>query len=139
INKLTVMNMEVNIYMPYYIISINEKELWNKYIQQAAVYDFYHTWYYHSLEKNGTPFLFVYHHGNDFIALPLIKRAIEGTDYFDCTSVYGYAGPVANKLFTELQEASVAGFKQALSDYLQSENIISVFSRLHPLINQRLL
>jgi len=133
------MNMEVNIYMPYYIISINEKELWDKYIQKAAVFDFYHTWYYHSLEKSGTPFLFVYHRENDFIALPLIKRRIEDTAYFDCTSVYGYAGPVANVPFNDLSEDIIAGFKLALSDFLKNENIITVFSRLHPLINQQLL
>lgn len=133
------MNMEVNIYMPYYIISIDEKELWNGYIQKAAIYDFYHTWYYHSLEKSGKPFLFVYHEKDDFIALPLLKRRIEDTAYFDCTSVYGYAGPVSNVPFQHLEEKVIEGFKQALSTFLESENIVSVFSRLHPLINQQAL
>lgn len=134
------MIMEVNFHTAsYYIISINEKELWNKYILNSTMYDFYHTWYYHSLEKSGEPFLFVYEQKEQYVALPLIKRQIEETPYYDCTSVYGYAGPVSNLPFEELRSSFLMGFKQAFQSFLESENIISVFSRLHPIINQELL
>ncbi|WP_423149294.1 GNAT family N-acetyltransferase [Rubrolithibacter danxiaensis] len=133
------MNMEVNVYMPYYIISIHEKELWNKYIQNSVMYDFYHTWYYNSLEKAGNPFLFVFQFQDDFIALPLIKREIEGSAFYDCTSVYGYAGPISSLPFEDLNGKIIQDFKEAFSNFLNNENIVSVFSRLHPIINQELL
>lgn len=133
------MNMEVNFYNPYYIISINEKGLWNRYIQSATVFDFYHTWYYHSLEEAGEPFLFVHQEDENYVALPLIKRQIENTPFFDCTSVYGYAGPVSNMAFDEISEEFLLNFKNSFREFLKLENIVSVFSRLHPIIDQEVL
>ncbi|HEY1008837.1 MAG TPA: GNAT family N-acetyltransferase, partial [Daejeonella sp.] len=75
----------------------------------------------------------------NFIALPLLKRKIEGTEYFDCTSVYGYAGPISNVPFSELEDRMIAEFAVAFESFLLSEKIVSVFSRLHPLLNQDIL
>ncbi|MDB5120427.1 MAG: hypothetical protein JWN56_1645 [Sphingobacteriales bacterium] len=121
------------------IISIKEKNSWNYYIQRANEYDFYHTWDYHSLEKNGKPVLIVFLHGEDFIAFPLIKRSIEGSPYYDCTSAYGYTGPISTLPFDMMDENMISAFNQAFTNYLKKEMIVTVFSRFHPLINQALL
>lgn len=125
--------------MTYFLITIEERELWNKYIHASKICDFYHSWYYHSMEKNGKPFLFVYCRGDCFIAFPLLKRKISNSEYYDCTSVYGYAGPVSNVEFSLLDAQTHAGFKEAFLSFLKKEKFVSVFSRLHPIINQDLL
>ena len=90
------------------IITINDKKEWCLYVKRALNYDFYHTWYYHSLDTSGFPILFVYHEDENFIAFPLLKRSIPESDLFDFTSVYGYTGPISNINF-ELLEDGFAG------------------------------
>jgi len=121
------------------VISIKDKNSWNYYIQRATEYDFYHTWDYHSLEKSGNPILIVFLQGEDFIAFPLIKRSIEGSPYYDCTSAYGYTGPISTLPFEMMDEDLINTFNLAFTNYLKKEMIITVFSRFHPLFNQGLL
>lgn len=128
--------MEVKTYPSYYTVPIDDKEVWKSKVQNALAYDFHHTWYYHSLETDTKPFLFLLEHKNNFIALPLLKRRIEGTEYFDCTSVYGYAGPISNRPFCELDNEIIEEFKYAFENFLQREKIVCVFSRLHPILHQ---
>lgn len=125
--------------MPYQIVTISEKELWNEYVHASKMYDFYHSWYYHSLERTGDPILFVYHQPDCFIAFPLLRRTIKGTSCTDFTSVYGYAGPICNKDFAELDEETMLNFKRAFLTFLKEEKNVSVFSRLHPIINHDVL
>jgi hypothetical protein len=122
--------------LSYTMLSIQEKNSWNYYVKNAHEYDFYHTWDYHSLEKNGKPFLIVFLYGEDFIAIPLIKRSIEGSPYFDCTSAYGYTGPISTLPFEQLDEDVICKFNQAFVSFLKKEMIVTVFSRFHPLLNQ---
>jgi hypothetical protein len=116
-------------------VPFSDGQRWNNVIRKAKEYDVYHTHQYHALDLTGSPELFVVEQGDHFIALPLIKRHIPGTPYFDCTSVYGYAGPITNCAVEHEQEL-FKKFRQELSTYLQSQNIISAFSRLHPLFDQ---
>ena len=118
------------------VIKLDQKIEWNRYISSSNVYDFYHTWSYHQLDNDGEPFLFVFEQDKYFIALPLIKRQIRGTAYFDCTSVYGYPGPITNFPAELLTADVIRAFKTSLVDYLESADIISAFSRFHPIINQ---
>lgn len=115
---------------------IKEKPLWQKTLAKLAYYDFYHTFDYHELSKldNEISVLIKYIEGNNIICLPLIIRPIEGTPYFDATSVYGYAGPLRNNIDTDFNNTY---FKKYLNDFLIEENIISVFSRLHPFIEEQ--
>ena len=64
---------------------ITEKNDWEKVLEQLGVYDFYHTYDYHHLSKNDgeKPVLLVYTKDNLTIALPLLIRQINNTDYFD--------------------------------------------------------
>ncbi len=122
--------------MNYTIIKIEEGDKWRDYVQKAKYYDFYHSWYYHHNIKNGEAFLFVYEKEAAFIAIPLIKRAINGSDCFDLTSAYGYLGPITNLDVEELSREFLLAFRAAFLDFMAEEKIVCAFSRLHPLLHQ---
>ena len=118
------------------ISEINEKKEWNEILSQLDYYDCYHTYEYHDISKNENEqsTLLVYKSDDFLIAIPLIIRPIEDTDYFDATSVYGYSGPVL-KLFGNGEDYT--GFQSELNQYFKKKNIISVFSRLNPFIDNQ--
>lgn len=118
------------------IISIKDKSRWKEIISGALEYDFYHTWYYHSLEDSGEAFMFLYEEENLFVAFPLIKKSIPDTYLFDCTSVYGYPGPISNRDMDSLSDETIFNFSKSLVEVLDSLNIVSVFSRLHTFFPQ---
>jgi len=122
--------------MEYTVLTPANSRQWHQYLSRAYAFDFYHSSQYHMLEKSGDPLMFVYEHDADFVAIPFIKRPIEGTDYFDLTSVYGYAGPVSNKEFTDDDAYFLANMQEAFLNFLDNERIVCLFSRLHPIIRQ---
>ena len=125
--------------MYYRNLIIRRESEWNAYIERALAYDIYHTWYYHTLNKEGEPLLFVFEEEGLFIALPLIKREISGTSFFDLTSVYGYCGPLSNKDLSVLSSLTNQNFKTAFINFMHEEHCICIFSRLHPFLNQQYL
>lgn len=62
------------------------------------------------------------------IHMPLIIRKIEGTDYFDATSAYGYGGPWSEG------EPQYAEFSEALNDWANENRVLCTFLRYHPLL-----
>src|SRR5690606_39206002 len=81
-------------YMRSYVIKKTEILRWNEIVFRSYSYDFYHCNSYNCLETDGEPALFVSQDkAGNFIAMPLVIREIEGSDFKDCTSVYGYPGP----------------------------------------------
>lgn len=118
------------------VITIQERVEWASYIRKAAEFDCYHTWHYNSLNHSGRPILFVYEDVDDFIAIPLIVRPVEGTAYYDLTSVYGFSGPISNKKIDDLDDRLSEDFKSAFTAFLSRGNYISVFSRLNPFFKQ---
>lgn len=119
---------------------------WDEIVQRAHEYDFYHLSAYHKLachRGEGRPFLFVLEESDRFIALPLLLRPVsevpglESEDYLDATSVYGYAGPVCSE--PNLPGRFVESFQRELQATLRQMNVVSVFSRLHPLLDQKAL
>jgi hypothetical protein len=120
-----------------YIIKIEQETEWKSLVKRAFNYDFYHSWTYHSLDNTcGTPMLFVYEEGDSFIAIPLLKREIQDSEYYDMSSVYGYSGPISNKDFQKLPSELVANFRTNFLEFLKEEKIVTVFSRLNPFFNQ---
>ncbi|WP_439151238.1 peptidoglycan bridge formation glycyltransferase FemA/FemB family protein [Winogradskyella sp.] len=118
------------------INEITSKSEWAKALAEVNNYDFYHTYDYHeiSCSENESPIMLQYETKGITILLPLVLRSIPNTKYFDFTSVYGYAGPLSNT--SELEIAERTKFQESLNEYLISKNIVSVFSRLHPYIEQ---
>ncbi|MBG6234374.1 RimJ/RimL family protein N-acetyltransferase [Pedobacter sp. CAN_A7] len=119
-----------------YLITIDQELEWKNFVKRTINYDFYHSWTYHSLDSTGIPLLFVYKEGDNFIGIPLIKREIQDSEYFDLISVYGYSGPISNKDFHSFSPDFVCNFRSNFLDFLKDEKIVTVFSRLHPFFNQ---
>jgi lipid II:glycine glycyltransferase (peptidoglycan interpeptide bridge formation enzyme) len=119
------------------IKEITSKEEWAKALDKVDSYDFYHTFDYHNIfcGENETPLLLSYETKGITILLPLVLRSIPNTNYFDFTSVYGYAGPLSNTV--DLEVAEKVKFQEVFYDYLLEKKIVSVFSRLHPYIEQK--
>jgi len=127
------------------VLRTNEEEQWMAVLAQAVQHDFYHLPSYHRLAEErgeGRAHLFVHEEGGHTIALPLLLRPLTGlpggaagAGWSDATCVYGYAGPVASQV--ELPAAVVRNFQEALTAALAQQRVVTVFSRLHPLIPQR--
>lgn len=112
---------------------IEEKEEWQNVLNTVKYYDFYHTYDYHQLsrETNEKPLLIKYENNGNIIGLPILLRKIFDTDYYDVTSVYGYAGPVHNNINSSFDNTD---FVNQLNQFFREKNVISVFSRLNPFI-----
>ena len=118
-----------------------QEQDWDDVLAQVARHDFHHLAQYHRIAEErgeGRAHLFAYHDGAYTIALPLLLRPVEasgGEAWSDATSVYGYAGPLASHV--GMPATVVRDFQKRLTDALAARRIVSVFSRLHPLIPQR--
>lgn len=112
---------------------IAEKEAWDDIIERCDQVDFYHTYDYHIIAKNDLDkaILCTFIFEEVIIAIPLLIRKIENTNYFDATSVYGYAGPVSKGITNKFDNDR---FKKILLDHLFDSKIVAVFSRLNPFI-----
>lgn len=69
--------------------------------------------------------------GDESMLLPLIRRPLQG-GLSDVTSPYGYGGPLVNGSPEFMGEALSAG-----CEALAAEGVVSLFARLHPIINDR--
>jgi hypothetical protein len=112
---------------------------------RSTQYDFYLLPEYHALAEEqgeGDARLFVYTQDEYTLALPLLLRSLEGVPGFngkgkgwkDATSVYGYAGPVASR--ADVPAEVIRRFQAAVHGQLRELGVVSVFSRLHPLLPQ---
>lgn len=122
--------------MNYFSIIEVDDQRWSEVVEQCLDFDFYHTQCYHLLEKENRAVLVVGCLDQTIIALPLIIRKIPNSSLFDCTSAYGYCGPISNKAFNLLSIQAISEFKKHLIQFFKESNIVTVFSRLHPLISQ---
>lgn len=108
---------------------------WTKVINKSKSFDFYHTQSYHLLDKENRAVLFVADFEDGFIAMPLVIRSIPDTNLYDCTSVYGYCGPVSNQDLGAIESVQLEFFRRELLLFFEENSIITAFSRLHPLID----
>ncbi|MEZ9132811.1 GNAT family N-acetyltransferase [Vibrio breoganii] len=112
---------------------ISEENIWKAEVDLYS-HDWYHTWDYHQLyclDSNTKPLLFVFEKGHQRIAIPLVLRVINNSSLKDLTSVYGYPG----FLFHKVEDKNLYNeFLEALLDWCNKNEIISIFSRLNSLI-----
>jgi hypothetical protein len=81
--------------------------------------------------QNGTYEIAVYTSGTNIWVYPYIVLPIKETAYFDISSPYGYAGPVATS--NEIQPEA----EQLFVDYIRSkQNIATEFVRYHHIYNE---
>ncbi|WP_299122815.1 peptidoglycan bridge formation glycyltransferase FemA/FemB family protein [uncultured Winogradskyella sp.] len=115
---------------------IKDKKGWREQIAMVKYSDFYHSYDYHHLSRNDDelPILIKYTDGLTSFLLPLMLRDIENTDYKDVTSVYGYAGI----LILNIEEGfKKENFQQELNTFFYNNNVVAVFSRLHPFLDDQ--
>lgn len=110
---------------------------WNEVIALAEIHDFHHTSYFHKIDNSFTSKLLVFSFDENFIALPIVMRPIEQTNFFDITSVYGYSGPIYRYSQNYDPNNLIKFFQTKFLDFCNEHKIVSVFSRLHPLIEQK--
>lgn len=115
---------------------IKDRDQWRTQLSLTEHLDFYHTYDYHHLSKteNETPLLIIYTNGKTRLALPLLLRDIENTNYKDAISVYGYAGILTLNIDDTFDKQQ---FHKELNAYFKKNNIVSVFSRLHPYLDHQ--
>jgi lipid II:glycine glycyltransferase (peptidoglycan interpeptide bridge formation enzyme) len=115
---------------------IKEKKAWKEQIAMVTNSDFYYTYDYHHLSANEDeqPILIKYTEGKTVILMPLLLRDIENSSYKDVTSVYGYAGPLVQSIREDFNNDN---FKKELNAFFNDNNIVSVFTRLHPYIDHQ--
>jgi len=112
---------------------------WEKIVSCCNNYDFYHTQAYQYIENytSNRSFLLVANFNDAFIAFPIIIRPIDATGYFDCTSVYGYAGAISNQKIKDLSQEHIDYFQKEVWQFFKNNKIVSAFSRLHPLLKNQ--
>jgi len=119
---------------------------WMDVLAQAFQHDFHHLPQYHALAEErgeGAARLFLCREGEYFIALPLLLRPIGavpchargGDEWWDATCVYGYAGPIASH--PDIPASILQDLQASLREALLERHIVTVFSRLHPLITSQ--
>lgn len=118
--------------MSHRVIEVNDKEDWRRYVNQLKNFDYVHTYDFHHLsQKNGEgiPVMFVLidENAHPFACWPALRRPIEGSDFYDLTSVYGYGGP----LF--LEGVNVDWALTCIWEAMRNRGFVSLFSRMHPL------
>jgi hypothetical protein len=115
---------------------------WSALLSQALGYDFYHLPAYHEMAEargEGEAVMCAYRDGDFTIAVPLLLRPIKDVQgiadsvALDATSVYGYSGPIVSR---PPSAEVVRRFQIELRRALEERNVVSVFSRLHPLLPQ---
>ncbi|MDO5980470.1 peptidoglycan bridge formation glycyltransferase FemA/FemB family protein [Flavivirga spongiicola] len=115
------------------IETITNKEDWNFLLSEFDMHDSYHTFEYHLIAKSKgeNPILIKYVENDIIIAIPLLIRDIKGSAFKDATSVYGYTGPLSKGINNSFDNSN---FINSLNHFFNENNIISVFSRLHPYV-----
>jgi hypothetical protein len=113
------------------VITLENSAQWNEIIRSMSRFDFYHLAEYHRMDESGIPLLLHYSGETAAFALPVILRPIEGTEYSDLTSIYGYSGPLSNT--DRPARKLIEQFHENLLRFFDENSVVSVFSRLHPL------
>ncbi|MBF0659766.1 peptidoglycan bridge formation glycyltransferase FemA/FemB family protein [Psychrobacter sp. NG25] len=110
---------------------------WDKQISDYH-FDVYHLsgWISASaVVDKGMPQGIVAHYKDKKVFLPIIIREID-SEHWDATSTYGYGGPVMDKTLTDAQLDIVL---EGIRTFLFEKGCVSLFMRLHPIINKEWL
>jgi hypothetical protein len=119
------------------VLTTADEARWQQTLAQIDAYDFCHQPAFSRLAEEcgqGEARLLAVQDGDVTIAFPLLLRDIPGTTRRDVTSVYGYAGPVAST--RAIPEDTRRTFLSFVEGFLREQQVVSAFSRLHPLLEQ---
>ncbi len=117
-------------------LGLDDAAAWDE-VTDAAGADVFHRSWFHRLARirgEGEPQLFVWRTASVLVIVPLLFRDIPGGTGCDVSSVYGYVGPAVRGT---PRPGDVARFRSVLRRALEARDVVSVFSRLHPLCDRR--
>jgi len=116
--------------------------IWSDVLTACGDYDVYHTAQYHTAAGDagqGKPVLLVVECAEGTTALPLLIRTDSQSDaasFCDAVSVYGYGGPVSSVEAVLATTGDLAGrIGGALLQLMRKLQLVSVFTRMHPLLD----
>lgn len=110
---------------------VNEQKEWQDLLGEFSSYDFVHTYDFHRLSQlngEGEPVMYVLKDdlNKPLLSWQVLKRPIDGTPYFDLSSVYGYGGPLL------YNSCDLQCRFDMLWQRMKEDGAISLFSRMHP-------
>ena len=114
-----------------------DEESWINMMSESD-YDFYHLPGYLRIEREligGDQIFFFYESNGSKALIPLMKRSINNTRYFDLSSPYGYPGILINRSFEYRKYNHVL---KEFSKCCAQNDIVSAFLRLNPILNNYL-
>jgi hypothetical protein len=111
---------------------------WGACLSQVR-HDFYHLPEYAELSaeshRDALARAFIARDDNDVFLVPLILRPIEGREeryaLVDATGPYGYGSPIASTTSVAFMGRAI----EAMIELLRQEHVVTLFSRLHPLLS----
>lgn len=111
----------------------SDRESWDSVLATFPNHDFGHTYDFHLISEHhgeGTPILFhvTNSSGESVLCWPALRRTIEGSEFFDLTSVYGYSGALIN------DSALIHPCLDLLFAEMTRMKIVTFFVRTHPLL-----
>ncbi len=98
--------------------------------------DIYHSRFWMEANQklqDGSLFSMIISDNGDKAFLPLLKRKINESNYYDLITPYGYGGIAFNKTATNDFKNNVL---DEVLNYLSNNKCVSLFLRLHPLLNR---
>lgn len=123
------------------IVTLEEKEKWNKIVKSFSNYDVFYLPEYveaFKIHGDGEPILFYYNDGRtramnvvmkrDIAKVEFFKDKIEENKYFDLSSPYGYGGFI-------IEGEDYKKVNKSYEEYCKKNNIICEFVRFHLLEN----
>lgn len=127
--------------MGYRLLTTENKQEWIDLIQQLSLdqQDIYYTPEYYELYENlgdGKACCFVFKQNGDIALYPFLLNPVNelgfnlSKQYFDIQGAYGYNGVISSSYSPDF----IKSFYLAFESYCQKENIISEFTRFHPLL-----
>ena len=121
------------------LLTANDADRWQQLLARVE-HDFYHEAPYHAFcqrRGEGIAHLAHYQEGSSVLLWPYLLRRIDGVDdrYNDVTSVYGYPGPLA----TDASPSFLRNGWDALTEVWRDQNVVTAFTRLHPLLGNHAL
>jgi hypothetical protein len=133
--------------MPTLVIGTDDGPHWDHIVGRMP-HDVYHLHAFHALAERrgeGTGLLFALVEGPHVIAIPLVVRPLDDVPYLDgnsagrldVTSVHGYAGPICTS--PQPPDDVRDRFLGGLEAELRERHVVTMFSRLNPLLAQRSL
>jgi len=137
------------------LLTTKDSEKWIKLLEETEHPDIYFTpeyakiyEYNYSKETDeafcGTSLLFYFGNKDEFVLYPFIKRDInelpfvkqnEMSHTYDVISHYGYNGPIIKCSNEENKKNLVKKFLSAFNEFCIENNIVSEFTRFHPLLD----